>query len=182
MNIDTSKLVAAEDLVAETPGETDELKQMHREATSYISRFAWCRGICESYFGGGVAGIIGLFLFHIRPSKREVDKWVWVVVGDLPPAYLSGRKTLSPADAFRDYIRAMRHWANAVKEGNSIAELFPVDAPPVRENALNLEKRLKFLEEHIAPRLLDPASPFCSCRLKARRTAIPAEAPRPSRP
>jgi hypothetical protein len=104
MSIDLSRFPLAENLRGETPSETQELQNSFAEAKNYIQSFKWCEGIRESYFGGGVGGIVGLFLFNILPSEPEVDEWVWVVVGDLPPAYLLGRDSPTASEALEDHI------------------------------------------------------------------------------
>ena len=48
-------------------------------------------------------------------------------------------------------IDLMREWVEAVKAGNSIQDLIPVNAPPTIGNADDLERRLKFIEEHVVP-------------------------------
>jgi hypothetical protein len=57
---------------------------MAEEARQYLLSFAWCKIIKAGWFGWGVGGVCALFLFEILPSKVNVDRWIWIVVGDLP--------------------------------------------------------------------------------------------------
>lgn len=119
------------------------------EAREYLREYEWCKGIRKEYVGLFVDGIIGIFLFQILPSRPEVDEWIWVVVGDLPPTYLTCDRCPNPATALDGYIGAMSEWVEAASKGTSVAELVPVNVPATRENAALLKKRLDFLDQRI---------------------------------
>jgi hypothetical protein len=91
-------------------------KDLLKEADSYIRAFAWCKSVKETYVGDCVGGIVALVLFRIEPAVRDVDEWIWVVVGDLPPAYIAPASP-DPADALDDYIYQMSRWILAVRTG-----------------------------------------------------------------
>jgi hypothetical protein len=40
-----------------------------------------------------------VFLFEIIPSREDVDDKVWLIVGDLPPAYITAEDAPNPAAA-----------------------------------------------------------------------------------
>ena len=94
-------------------------------------------------------GIIGIFLFQFVPNREDVDEWVWVIVGDLPPTYLTVDECPNPGAALDGYIGAMEEWVAAVEKGNSVAELIPVNVPATPENAIKLRSRLEFLDKKI---------------------------------
>jgi len=73
----------------------------------------------------------------------------WVIVGDIPPAYLTCDQCPNPATALDGYIGAMLEWVDAAEKGEPVAELIPVNAPATRENAQRLKTRMSFLEENI---------------------------------
>lgn len=75
------------------------LRLMAAEAQEYIQNFSWCKSIREAYFGDGCGGVVALFFFRIEPSKPDVDEWLWVVVGDVPPAYLVIDESKTPSQA-----------------------------------------------------------------------------------
>src|SRR5712691_9053557 len=85
-----SGLAPIKNIVGDDEQDTILLRKMSEYAKEYISSFSWCEGILNSYFGGGVGGIFAIFFFRIRPGGPEVDPWIWVVVGDIPSAYLPG--------------------------------------------------------------------------------------------
>ena len=147
--IDFSKVVPASRLKGEDEQETTELKKMLREASTYLESFRWCKTIKAAYMGIGIAGVVGVFLFRIQPAKPDVDEWVWVIVGDLPPAYITVEDAPNPASALDAYIGAMEGWVKAAKTGKSVEDVIPVNVPATRENAEQLESRLRFLDREI---------------------------------
>ncbi len=120
-----------------------------RGAREFLLFYDWCREIREEYLGLYVDGIIGVFLFQISPSRVDVDEWVWVIVGDLPPAYLTCEDCPNPATALDGYIGAMSEWVEAASTGRSVAELIPVNVPATPVNAEKLRRRLEFLDERV---------------------------------
>jgi hypothetical protein len=126
-----------------------QCKKLFNEATQFLLNQVWCERVISSYEGLVVEGVIGVFLFNLVPATSAADHWIWIVVGDLPPAYIAVVECPNPACALDAYIGAMEQWVNAIKAQASTAELIPVSAPPTLENALALEKRLNFLDTRI---------------------------------
>ena len=152
MSIDFKMLIPSEEIRGEDEAETSELREMLNEATRYLSSFSWCKRIEESYFGCGVGAVFAVFLFKIRPSSDKVDEWIWVIVGDLPPAYITTEDAPNAACALDAYIGAMTKWVEAAKNGRTVAGLIPVNVPPTPENAAQLQSRLDFLNKEILSR------------------------------
>ncbi len=151
MNIDFSKLRPIDGVKGEDEEETKQFLTLYQEAKSFLSKFSWCVEIRNSYFGGGVADIVGVFLFEIMPSKPEVDSFLWVVVGDIPPAYLVTDNTSDASHALEGYIEEMERWGNAVEKGMALNDIIPVNAEPTLENAQRLRWRLEFISREILP-------------------------------
>lgn len=131
--------------------DADNLTGLEREALGFINRFTWCASVEEFYEGIQVPGVIGVFLVNVHPARPDVDDWLWIVVGDLPPAYLVADGNPTPDDAIKGYIEEMRRWVEAAHEGKPVDELIPVNAPPTEEYADMLGRRLRTLEEHFFP-------------------------------
>lgn len=144
-------LVPTRRLQGDSAKDTKLLRQMWREAERFILSHGWCASVLEQYFGVGVGGVVAVFLFKIRPTQVGVDEWLWVVVGDVPPAYLVADDNPTAIEALRAYVREMRKWVSAVKHGKRVDELIPVNAPPNREHALQLESRLTFISKKLIP-------------------------------
>ncbi|HMK74476.1 MAG TPA: hypothetical protein VK454_14105 [Myxococcaceae bacterium] len=149
-------VVPAAEIGGDDPEETELLKQLHARAERFLRSFAWCRSVCAGYFGGGVGRVVGLSLFLIDPVGHT-DRWLWVVVGDLPSAYLVIDEPKSPRTALEVYCRQMSDWIAAVLAGAGLEGVYPVAAPPEREYAEMLRTRVEFLRRRIGPWLEQPA-------------------------
>jgi hypothetical protein len=160
LKVDFSKLTPADRFTASNAEEQMLLEAMTGHARRYIGSFQWCKEIAECQIGNvAVAGVVAVFLFKIVPAQRKVDEWLWVIVGDLPPAYFAADEARTPAEALGLYIEEMQLWVDAVKAGRSVRELIPVEtrdgtAPiePSPELAEKLEARLRYLEREALPR------------------------------
>jgi len=149
--IDYSKLFDIASVAGEDDEETQELNKLCDDAQRFVRAFRWHGEIKRVLFGLGIGGIVGVFLVELAPASPDIDSILWVVVGDLPPAYLVTDEAPEPDLALEAYIREMRLWVEAVKEGRDVADLIPVNARPTIENAVDLEKRLALLETEIIP-------------------------------
>jgi hypothetical protein len=155
--IDFTKLVPCADFAGEDAEDDALLKEMIGTGLSYLRSFDWCRQVVECYVGDiAVGGVVAVLLAKIEPAEEELDEWLWLVVGDLPPAYLVVDGAPNPAAALDSYIGEMERWVAAVKAGESIDDFIPVEtatgaAPlqPTREHADELARRLRFLDEKI---------------------------------
>ncbi len=149
--VDTSRLRLPEDILGEDDEETLQLKRLHTEAEQFISRFSWCKRIVRCYFGDGVANLVGVFFFEIEPSSDAIDKFLWVIVGDLPPAYLVTDDAPGAYDALEGYIQQMERWVCAAENSLSLDGIIPVNVLPTKENGQALGRRLAFLRKEILP-------------------------------
>lgn len=136
-------------MTGESAEERDSLRSYLQEAEDEINYYSWHDGIVNSYFGMGVGGIFAVFLFEILPNREEIDNFVWVIVGDLPSAYITCEEAPNPACALDGYIGAMEEWVEAAKSGKSVENLIPVNVHATPEYGEQLESRLKFLDEKI---------------------------------
>jgi len=141
--------------LAKMAGDDDEdtklLRVMADGAAKFLQCFPWCKKIRSTYFGDGYGGIVGVFLFHIEPSRDGVDEWLWVVFGDVPPAFLVIDQSMMPSQALQSYIGEISKWVQLAKQGRSSENVIPVYLASTPENAADLESRLKVLQEVIVP-------------------------------
>jgi hypothetical protein len=135
--------------------DTIALKKMAVEARSYISSFRWCPLIKELFLGQGTGGVVAVFLAQFSERIGGRDEFLWIIVGDLPSAYLVVDLIQTPAQALRAYCDLMEEWVNAVLQHKPLDGVFPVKAAATVENAEALQKRLEFLREDIVP-LFEP--------------------------
>jgi hypothetical protein len=140
-------------LAADDPDSGDDIDAALLEARQYIQFFDWGRNIQAEYLGYSVEAIVYIFLFEILPGRPDVPEWIWVIVGDVPPAFLPGDDVQTPYEALDGYIGAMEDWVEAARQGKSVAKLIPVNVDANPANAEMLASRLEFLDEKILPLL-----------------------------
>ena len=145
-----SKLTPIQSMKGDDPDDTRLLEDMAKEAKEFLSGFPWVTQIEDIYASEvAIGGIVAVFLFRIIPASSEIDEWLWVVVGDLPPAYLVTDSAPDGESALRNYIEEMTTWANAVSEGRDTDDLIPVNVPPTTDNAVQLMGRLDYISTEI---------------------------------
>lgn len=76
---------------------------------------------------------------------------MWVVVGDLPSAYLPCDDLPSWEEALDGYVWEMQRRVDAVRAGESVAELIPTGVAPTIEHAASLGSRLEFIRQRMLP-------------------------------
>lgn len=133
--------------------DTELLRAMTRSARDYITSFNWCPPISVCYLAFGVGGVAALFLFKFDRKIQDSDDQLWVVIGDLPSAYLVVEADDSPQQAMDRYCELMEQWIAAVRGFSSLDTVFPVSVVPTVENAELLEKRIAFLVAEILPQM-----------------------------
>jgi hypothetical protein len=121
-------------------------------AREFLASQPWCSAVHNVTPVFVVADVLGVFRCTLIPSRPDADVMVWVIVGDLPAAYIVHEPGDSWQDALIGYVTEMRRWVDAVKAGNPpAADIIPVNAPPTLETAEMLTSRLDFIQS----RLLD---------------------------
>lgn len=129
-----------------------ELQELAREAHQFLSSHTWCAAIESQHLAWGIAGVIAVFFFRISPGAAGVDKELWVVVGDIPPAYIVTPKRDGWQGALRGYVYEMRRWVRAARARRSVEKLIPVNVRPTLEYANMLGSRLAFItREFLSP-------------------------------
>lgn len=147
-------VVPVEEMVGDDKEDTALLRRMSEQAKQYLASFSWCDAVLNSYFGGGVGGIFAVFLFHIRPARRSIDPWIWIVVGDVPPAYLPLEDCKSPRAVFMTYLEGMRRWVELARQGRTGTAddgVPPINVPATPGNAAELDLKLQGLMLAVQP-------------------------------
>lgn len=122
-----------------------ELQELAGEAHSFLSSQKWCAEIRSQHLAWGIAGVVAVFFFRISPSVSGVDEELWVVVGDIPAAYIVSPKNDGWQNALRGYVYEMRRWVRAARARRSVEKLIPVNVSPTLEYANMLGSRLQFI-------------------------------------
>lgn len=140
---DTSVMTRVADLTDK------ELLTLARTAKQFLSKFRWCSRIKESFLAYDVGAVLGVFLFQIEPRLVGVDDTLWVIVGDLPSAFLVCDDAPDWVGALRCYVYEMQRWVDAVRSGAALDGIIPVNVSPTLEHAEMLASRLGFLQDHL---------------------------------
>jgi hypothetical protein len=151
LRVPVTGVAPIDQMVGDDELDTQLLREMSSVSEAYLSSFDWCKRIRQTYFGKGYGGIVAVFLYLIEPTRDDVDEWLWVVVGDVPPAYLVVDECRTPSQALEGYIEEMHKWVLLAKANQSSHDVIPVNVPATAENAVLLENRLKVLREVIVP-------------------------------
>ena len=157
MNVDTKNMLTIGALekskaLCDSPEDKSELgsiQSMLKEAELFVLSHSWCHEIIERFYDRGVSGVVGIFFFRIKASEGSgADEELWVIVGDVPSAYIDTIECPNGACALDAYIQAMGEWVTHVKKGDSIDDLIPVNVEPSLEYADMLQSRLELLNTH----------------------------------
>ncbi len=138
------------DIAGDDEEDTKLLREMAIKAWEYITSFQWSLPITAAYFADGVGGVVALFLFEFEAMIGGTDDRLWVVVGDLPSAYMVVGPE-SAKEALEAYCLLMDDWAAAVTETGTFSDVFPVDAARTPGNADTLRRRIEFVRREILP-------------------------------
>lgn len=136
-------------------GTTDAalLKGMLARARKYLQAFRWCGGIANVYFGGGIGGVVAAFLVQLDDKRaRNVDEWLWVVVGDVPSAFFVTERAGDGPAALRVYCDLMEEWVDAARGNRSLSDVFPIEGAPADvKHADMLASRIGTMRDEIIP-------------------------------
>lgn len=125
------------------------MREFAAEAESFVASQSWCSKVADVRLAWAAAGILGVFQVDLVPAEPGVDPTIWVVVGDIPPAYLALDESPTWREALRGYVSEMWRWVHAVRHGLPLDDVIPVAAEPSLEHAEMLSGRLAFIETEI---------------------------------
>ena len=136
------------------PEEDAQLAEMEAAARRYVRSLPWAKPIKEMLLAFGVGGIVALYLVRFEEPIRwegEEDLELWVVFGDLPPAYFATDDSPDPAEALETYCSFMEDWADRVVRGEDLTGSYPIAAAPTIEHAEMLKSRINFIRDEVIP-------------------------------
>lgn len=149
MDIDLDELQEELEIKGDDAEDTGLLREMAADARTYIKSYRWCPPVANVYFAFGVGGIVGVFLIQFEEAIEGSDDALWVVVGDLPSAYLVVEPGDDGMSALRRYCSMMEEWAYSVLNGNPLDECFPVAAEATQQHGEMLSQRMAFIRTEI---------------------------------
>jgi len=130
----------------------DEVIEQSQRAIEYLTSFKWCKKILNGWVAKDFGYILGIFLFEIEPQKNSnADNKIWIIIGDIPPAYLDFEGYPTANDALNFYCFLMEEWIEHVNKRISIKDCYPVNAPPTKKYAKMLQYKINIIKEDILP-------------------------------
>jgi hypothetical protein len=135
--------------------ESPAVLKLADEAQRFLTQQRWCKNITAGHLAWALTPPVAVFYFRVIPVRPEIDSELWVIVGDLPPAYIVCDNATNWQEALDAYGVEMQKWVDAVRAGNSVDNLIPVNVPRTNEYADMLESRIKFIWEEFVDKPID---------------------------
>lgn len=158
--INTSRFVPVRELRAGEINENSDLMSYADDARRFLARQPWCDGIGDEAMACGWPGILAVFYVQVVESPGCPDPAVWIVTGDIPPAYIDIISCRTPREVLGAYCRTMQGWIDRVLEGEPVNDAIPVcyrgtlkQIPATAENAERLRSRIEYISAELIPRL-----------------------------
>jgi hypothetical protein len=137
------------------PGNSDlDLLILAAEARAFLLSKKWCGGIEAIYFDRGFSHV-AVFLAEVQPL-HGADPQVWVIVGDIPPAYMDTYYCLNGAEALAGYVGAFSALLDAYETGDPLTDEIPLlqraSLAPLALNddlAARLRSRLRIIDKMV---------------------------------
>lgn len=139
------------DVKGDSQQDTMLLHQMTVDARSFLLSHTWCPPLDQLWLTYGIGGVIGVFLAKLsKPIDGDVTS-LWIVVGDLPSAYLAMDFDAEPKEVLLTYCGLMEEWVQSVKKGEPLAKVYPVHTKPTVDMANDLSNRVEYLRQEVVP-------------------------------
>ncbi|MDL2213830.1 hypothetical protein LJC29_07685 [Bacteroides sp. OttesenSCG-928-N06] len=132
----------------------DEVLELSTEAQKYLSSFPWCNKILRGWLAKSWGYMLCVFYFEIEPKPLYgADNFLWIIVGDIPPAYIDIESAHNELEALEAYVYLMEEWINTFRQGKSIENCFPINIEPSEKYANMLSKRMEIVKTNFIPEL-----------------------------
>jgi len=138
-------------ITGDSSEDTQLLRGMAVSARQYLLSFRWCPPVEQLRLAYGIGDVVAVFYVDFPRPIESGDTSLWVVVGDLPSAYLVTDEIDSPRVALESYCSLMDDWISAALGATHLDSAFPVAIAPTRENVESLKTRIEYLRKIIIP-------------------------------
>ncbi|MDD4968141.1 MAG: DUF4826 family protein [Paludibacter sp.] len=133
----------------------EEVIALSIEAQKYLNSFVWCNKILNGWLVKDWGYMLCIFYFEIDSVPQSgADKFVWIIVGDLPSAYIDIESAHNELEAFEVYVFLMEEWITNVEQGKSVDDCFPINVKPSKKHANMLSNRVKIIKSDFITELL----------------------------
>lgn len=127
------------------------------EAAEFLASHSWFVRVTKSHLVLELTPMLSLVRAEVE-VKSSATAEMWVIIGDLPPAYIDRGICRTPLDAFMGYVGELEAWADAATQGQSLSEYMPVcyrasskELPVTRDIIERIRNLCKSIELHLLP-------------------------------
>lgn len=125
-----------------------KILELSEEGKAYLEEFSWCKRVVKCWYDFGLYDKLGVFLYNIEPANKDIDDYIWIIIGDLPTVYLD-KSVQNGHDALKVYCDLMSEWIDNVKNGKSLEDCYPIPVDPSFKNAELLQSRINFIRKEL---------------------------------
>jgi hypothetical protein len=143
VQFDRSKVKNLNEYAAVADVGTPAFLKLSHGAREYVCSLAWVKRVQQIFVGRVFGDRAGVFLYETVPVKRGVDRFHWIVWGDVPAAYLVLDDAPDPDSAVDAYLYEVRNWIAAVRGQESLPDVMPIDWTKTHEGADQLEQLIE---------------------------------------
>ena len=148
--VDTTDMMAIDDIAVSDLDYRDEVVKLSEEAIKIITTTLWCETVIQGWLAYANGYIIGVFLFHIKPTRIDAPNYVWLINGDIPTLSIDARHCENWIAAVDCYIADIQEWVDRVYQGRPIDDTVAyVNVSQKKVWAQRLESRLNMLRQEI---------------------------------
>jgi len=132
-----------------------ELPLLLDESHRYLSSHPWCQNITNGWLFTNLGEVLCIFLYQIENSQSPTDNLIWVIVGDLPPAYIDSKEIGNTRKVVEVYIYLVKDWIEHAENARNMEQCYPLLSGWTEEHVEMLKVRADLLEKSILPNLYE---------------------------
>jgi hypothetical protein len=130
-----------------------ELAVLVQESKDYLNSHSWCTKINDGWVFINLGRVLCIFLYAIENNQSPDDNLLWVVVGDLPAAYLDTFTVSDTKDVLKVYTELVNDWIVHVESNQSLDDCFPLKSDRSLESTEMVKRRIVLLQNNIMPEI-----------------------------
>lgn len=100
----------------------------YKVARRFLVRMNWCVKITHAYLGLFFPSYVAVFLVEYEDRDDQPDPFTWIIVGEVPPLYVTVDESPNPACALDSYLGALSAWSDAFTAGEPMSDVCPIYA------------------------------------------------------
>ncbi len=136
--------------ISDRPSYAEVDDRLVERAIFYIETRKWCKKLLRVWLNTNWDDYFAVFYMNIIPDKPTTPEYIWIVIGDLPSAYIYSGYCKDAYEVMKGYVFEMQKWVDRVMNDIPLDEtIIPVNVPPEKYWAQKLHNRLEIIREDI---------------------------------